>query len=658
MFRKLFCGFCNQVQKISSFNQLKNIMNPPTTENYQRLQKTVQQLIQSNPINWKFVHRLQLLKSQFGLELNMPYLLSKLKDQPIDSEKQSFVVEIMQQNFMVDKELFKELFQQLLKMDDLFYSTQLKMLDIYFKYPELLDQDKILPNLLKSLITFNDLELYEIVQSFQVLAYKDTKLTEQNQELLANLKNMLNNQLVKIFPALGQKHFRQLIVFLRSNEYHNEKLKAAIFQYFSDNKDILGQSSYAELMSLCNLKFFYNEDIKYQILIQLNFLKVKGLNESKLINKSILPSMSQAEQEMMANLITLSGINLDKEFINTYFTGSNSQKREKLEQMNLKENQIIQIVEELVKYINQQFPQFLNVMKIVQTFGLQLPELLQPLVEELKKILSKQVVNSADLITILNYFDESDILFDQEDSMGMQDFNNYLKQEQFTYGKIHYLLRQFAFKKNQDLLFQILNKSYQSGWTLDLCSKQVQIYKYYNIPLPPMFLDKFQQVINEYILKRRSPFDQILFYRCIEMADWSQNLRSEQSDYFNESQNIAQKMRREKTKNLDQSSFLEQEIKNDLMQYMPKTLKLQANQYIKALEVDFVITNQKGDQLFVQILGQTHFYYKSTILNYKTLLEQLYLERLGTCKSINYYQTDQWKQDKQKSVDKLISSLI
>lgn len=32
--------------------------------------------------------------------------------------------------------------------------------------------------------------------------------------------------------------------------------------------------------------------------------------------------------------------------------------------------------------------------------------------DELKKILQKQVVNPTDLLTILNYFDESNILFD------------------------------------------------------------------------------------------------------------------------------------------------------------------------------------------------------------------------------------------------------
>ncbi|CAD8121983.1 unnamed protein product [Paramecium sonneborni] len=658
MFRKLFCGFCNQVQKVSTFNQLKNIMNPPTPENYQRLLITVQQLIQSNPINWKFVHRLQQLKQQFSLELDMPYLLSKLKDQPIDSQKQSFVIEIMQQNFMVDEELFKDVFNQLLRMDDLQYSTQLKMLDTYFKYSEFFDQDKVLPNLLSNLIAFDDLEILDLVNSFQVLTYKDSQLTEQNQQLLENFKDELNDQIVKILPALGQKQFRQLLVVLRSNDYHNEKLKAAIFQYFFDNKDILGQSSFVELLNLCNLKFFYNEDIKYQILIQLNFLKVKGINESRLINKYILPSISLAEQEMMGNLITLSGIQLDKEYIDTHFTGSNSQKREKLEQMKLKENQIKQIVDELMKYIDEQFAYLLNVMKIVQTFGLQLPELLQPLAEELKKILSKQIVNSADLLAILNYFDDSNILFDQQDSIGMNEFNNFLKQEYFSYAKINYLQRQLAFRKNQDFMLEMLNKSYKSGWNLELCSRQALIFQHYNIPLQQMFLDKFQQVIDDFILKRRTAYDQILFYKYMVISDWSKNLKQEQRTYFDESQSTAQRMRREKTKNLDQSSFLEQEIKNDLQQYMPNSLKLLSNQYVNSMEIDFIITNQKGDKLFVQIHGQTHFYYNSNIQNYKTLLETFYLEKIGQFRLINYFETDKWKQNKQKSVEKLISCLM
>ncbi|CAD8072355.1 unnamed protein product [Paramecium primaurelia] len=659
MFRKLFCGFCNQVQSISTFYQLQNIMNPPTPENYQRLLLTVQQLIQSKPINWKFVHRLQQLQEQFNLELDMPYLLSKIKDQPIDPQKQQFVIDIMQQYFTTDQELFKDLFNQLLRMDNLLFSTQLKMLQTYFQYPEFFDQDKVLPNLIQNMITQNDLEAYDLVNAFQVFTFNYPQLTEQNRQLLNDLKNQMNQQIIKIIPALGQKQYRQLLHILRSNDYQNEELKQAVFQYFYENKDILGQTSLIELLNLCNLKFYFNEELKYQILVYINLLKVKGINESKLINKFVLPSISIAEQEMMANLITLSGIQLDKEYINTHYTGSNSQKREKLEQLENKDQEIQQMVKELLKYIDSQFNSFLNVIKIIQTFGLTLPELLQPMMEELKKILVKQIVNPTDLLAILNYFDDCNILFDQEDSKGIQHFQNYLNQDFFSYQKIHYLQRQLAYKKNQNQIRQLLDKSYKSGWTLELCSRQALIYDYYNIPLPKAFHDKFQSVIEDYVLKKRTPFDQLVFYKQIVIANWTKHLKQEYKNYFNEGQSGIQKMRREKTKNLDQSSFLEQEIKNDILQYMPNTFKLLSNQYVNGTEIDFIITNQKGEKLYIQIHGQTHFYHASNIYNYQTQLETFYLEKLGNYRAIHFYQTETlWKHQKEQAVQKLLSCLM
>ncbi|CAD8165352.1 unnamed protein product [Paramecium pentaurelia] len=650
MFRKLFCGFCNQVQSISTFYQLQNIMNPPTPENYQRLLLTVQQLIQSKPINWKFVHRLQQLQEQFNLELDMPYLLSKIKDQPIDPQKQQFVIDIMQQYFTTDQELFKDLFNQLLRMDNLLFSTQLKMLQTYFQYPEFFDQDKVLPNLIQNMITQNDLEAYDLVNAFQVFTFNYPQLTEQNRQLLNDLKNQMNQQIIKIIPALGQKQYRQLLHILRSNDYQNEELKQAVFQYFYENKDILGQTSLIELLNLCNLKFYFNEELKYQILLYINLLKVKGINESKLINKFVLPSISIAEQEMMANLITLSGIQLDKD---------NSQKREKLEQLENKDQEIQQMVKELLKYIDGQFNSFLNVIRIIQTFGLSLPELLQPMMEELKKILVKQIVNPTDLLAILNYFDDCNILFDQEDSKGIQHFQNYLNQDFFSYQKIHYLQRQFAYKKNQNQIRQLLDKSYNSGWTLELCSRQALIYDYYNIPLTKAFHDKFQSVIEDYVLKKRTPFDQLVFFKQIVIANWTKHLKQEYKNYYNEGQNGIQRMRREKTKNLDQSSFLEQEIKNDILQYMPNTFKLLSNQYVNGTEIDFIIINQKGEKLYIQIHGQTHFYHASNIYNYQTQLETFYLEKLGNYRAIHFYQTETlWKHQKEQAVQKLLSCLM
>ncbi|CAD8190687.1 unnamed protein product [Paramecium octaurelia] len=659
MFRKLFCGFCNQTKSISTFHELQHIMNPPTPENYQKLLLTVQQLIKSNPINWKFAHRLLSLQEQFNLELDMPYLLSQLKDQPIDLQKQQFVIDIMYQYFRKDEELFKDLFNQLLRMDQLLFTTELKMLQTYFQYPQFFDQDKVLPKIIQNMIAKDDLEIYDLVSAFNVFSYSPSQLNEKNRQSLKDLKDKLNQQIIKIIPALGQKQFRQFVVTLRSKEYYNEELKQAVFQYFYDNKDFLGQSSLVELLNLCNLKLYINEDLKYQILVQMNFLKVKGINESKLINKFVLPSISLAEQELMANLITLSGIQLDKEYINTHFTGSNSKKREKLEKLELKDEQILQIVKQISKYIDGQFNQYLSVIRTIQTFGLYLPELLQPMMEELKSILNKQAVGPNDLLSLLNYFDSCNILFDQQDSKGMEYLQNYLNQDYFSIQKIDYLQRQFAYKRNQNKMRELLDQSYTSSWTLELCSRQVLLYEHFNIPLSNAFKDKFQQVIEDYVLQKRSPFDQIVFYKQIVLASWEKHLKQEYMNYYNEGKMQSQRMRREQTKNLDQSSFLEQEIKNDILMYMPNTFKLQSNQYVNATEIDFIITNEKGEKLYVQIHGQTHFYHASTIYNYQTLLETFYLEKLGKHRAIHYYQTEtQWKHQKQQAVEKLLSCLM
>ncbi|CAK91625.1 unnamed protein product (macronuclear) [Paramecium tetraurelia] len=655
-FRKLFCGFCNQTESISTFYELKNIMNPPTPENFQRLLLTVQQMIKSNPINWKFMHRIQLLEDQFNLGLDIPNLLSRLKDQTIDPYKQQFVIDIMQSYFRKDEELFKDLFNQLLRMDEILFTTQLKMLQTYYQYPEFFDQDKVLPKLIQNMIVQEDLESYDLVSALEVFSYSPSQLTEKNRQLLQDLKEKLNQQVIKIIPALGQRQYRELIINLRSKEYYNEELKQAVFQYFHDNKEILGQSTLLELLNLCNLNLYINDDLKYQILIQINFLKVNAVNESKLIKKIVLPS---AEQEMMANLITLSGIQLDREYIDSHFIGSNSQKREQLIKLERKDGQISQIVQQILRYIDGQFNTYLNVIQTIQTFELLLPELLQPMIEELKRILTKQVVGPTDLLSLLNYFDSCNILFDEQDQKGMEQFQNYLNQDYFSYQKIDYLQRQFAYKRNQDKMRELLDQSYNSAWTLELCSRQVLLYEYFNIPLSQAFKDKFQSAIEDYVLKKRSQIEQIQFYKCIVQAKWEKNLKQEHMNFYNEGQIQSQRTRREQTKNLRLSSFLEQEITNDILQYMPKTFILQSNQYMNGMEIDIVITNQKGEKLYFQIHGQTHFYHASTIYNYKTLLETFYLEKLGKHRAINYYETEAvWKSQREKAVEKLLKCLM
>ncbi|CAD8112854.1 unnamed protein product [Paramecium primaurelia] len=646
---------------MSTFSQLQNIMNPPTPENYQRLILTVQQMIQSKPINWKFVHRLQQLRDQFNLELDMQYLLSKLKDQPIDTEKQQFVIEIMQQYFTTDEELFKDLYNQLLRMDDLQFITQLKMLQTYFQYPEFFDQDQVLPRLIQNLIAQDDLKVQDLVSAFQIFTYDYPLLTEENRQWLDDLKDEMNQQIIKIIPSLGQKQYKQLLVVLRSNDYNNEQLKEAVLQYFYENKQILGQSCLVELLNLCNLKFYFNEELKLQILVQINQLKVKGINESRLINKFVLPSISLAEQEMMSNLITLSGIQLDKEYVNTYFNGSDTQKKEKLEQLKLKDQQIIQIVKELMNYIDGQFSFYINVMRVIQTFGISLPELLQPMMEELKRILAKQIVNPSDLLTTLNYFDDCNILFDQEESIGMQHFKTYLNQDNFSYQKIQYLQRQLAYKKNSNQMCELLEKCYKTNWNLELCSKQALIYNYYNIPLSKAFEEKFQSVIEEYIEKKKNSFDQQLFFKQIVMANWIKYLKQEYKSYYYEGQNATFRMRKEKAQNLEHqsSSILFQEIKNDILKYMPNTFKLLSNQHVNGTDIDFIITNQKGQKLYIQIYDQNNYYHASTVQNYQTLLETFYFEKLGNHKAIHYYQAEsEWKQQKQQAVQNLLSCLM
>ncbi|CAK81164.1 unnamed protein product (macronuclear) [Paramecium tetraurelia] len=659
MFRKLFYGFCNQVQTISTFAQLQNIMNPPTPENYQRLLLTVQQMIQSKPINWKFVHRLQQLREQFNLEIDIQYLLSRLKDQPIDSEKQQFVIDLMQQYFTTDEELFKDLYNQLLRMDDLHFITQLKMLQTYFSYPEFFNQDQVLPRLIQNLIASEDLEVYDLVNAFQIFTYDYPYLTEENRQWLHDLKDEMNQQIIKIIPSLGQKQFKQLLVVLRSNDYYNEQLKEAVLQYFNENKQILGQTCLMELLNLCNLQFYFNEDLKQQILIQINQLKVKGINETKLINRFVLPSISLAEQEMMANLITLSGIQLDKEYVNQHFTGSDSQKKEKLEQLRLKDQQVLQIVKELQMYIDGQFYFYINVMRVIQTFGISLPELLQPMMEELKKILAKQIVNPTDLLPILNYFDDCNILFDQDDCIGMHHFKTYLNQDIYSYQKIEYLQRQLAQKKNQNEMRELLEKSLKTNWNLELCSRQALLYNYFNIPFSKDFEEKFKIIIEEHVQKKRNFFDQQLFFKQIAMAHWTKDLKQEHKAYYYEGQSIAQRLRKEKLKNVDQSSILGQEIKQDILQYMPNTFKLVSNQFVNGAEIDFIITNQKGDKLLVQIHGPNHYYYASTVYNYQTLLETFSMEKLGNYRAIHYYEAEkEWKQQKQQAVTKLLSCLM
>lgn len=70
-------------------------MKQPTLENQNRLKLSVQQLIQSSTISWRFLHRLDQLSDEFNLAIDFGYLLKRVKEAPLDLEQEKQIAELM-----------------------------------------------------------------------------------------------------------------------------------------------------------------------------------------------------------------------------------------------------------------------------------------------------------------------------------------------------------------------------------------------------------------------------------------------------------------------------------------------------------------------------------------------------------------------------------
>lgn len=151
-------------------------------------------------------------------------------------------------------------------------------------------------------------------------------------------------------PSMGQKQFRKLVHDLRISGKMSNRLREAVKLYLKNHYFSLSHNSLLEL-----LHFFNGEndfETKISILQALNLIKIRKVNDSY-INKFTVKNISYQEQEMLANLITLSGYQLEREFHENFKTGTNSARRRESAKIEEHLPHIEQLSSEVMEYLKQ-----------------------------------------------------------------------------------------------------------------------------------------------------------------------------------------------------------------------------------------------------------------------------------------------------------------